>query len=237
MVRVRMLGQLLLLAMLARGADAAEPATGWYIGASGGAAKHDVSKGGAQDSIVVGFDFGGFGGGILNVPRTTLETDEDSTGWRGLAGYRFSRYLAAELEYLDFGTSNIHETFVVDPGGILFPSPLTIENDFATDVSGPAVSALGLLPLGERFDLFLRVGVLFADAKVKTGHGELSISTLPDTTTYADRVWIGGVGVDWNFAGRWSARLEYERSKEIEPNRDIAASHVELLSLGVLFKL
>jgi hypothetical protein len=28
-----------------------------------------------------------------------------------------------------------------------------------------------------------------------------------------------------------------ERSKNIEPNRDIAESHVELLPLGVLFKL
>jgi hypothetical protein len=32
-------------------------------------------------------------------------------------------------------------------------------------------------------------------------------------------------------------RLEYQRSKDIEPNLEIAESHVELLSLGVLFKL
>jgi hypothetical protein len=59
----------------------------------------------------------------------------------------------------------------------------------------------------------------------------------PDSVTYADRVLFGGVGVDWNFASRWSARLEYERSKDIEPNAEIADSHVELLSLGVLLKL
>jgi hypothetical protein len=223
--------------LLARGAAAAEPAMGWYLGASGGSAKHDVSKGGAQDSIAVGFDLGGLGGGIVSVPRTSLETDEDSTGWRGLAGYRFNRYLAAELEYLDFGTSNIHETFVVEDL-LPFPAPpLTIENDFTTDVSGPALSALGILPVGERFELLLRVGVLFADSKVRTGHGELAFSAFPDSATYGDRVLIGGVGVDWNFAGRWSARLEYERSKDIDANRDIAASHVELLSLGVLFRL
>jgi OmpA-OmpF porin, OOP family len=235
MVRVGKFGQLLLLALLARGAEAAEPATttGWYIGASGGAAKHDVSNGGAQDTILVGI--GGIGGGfIVTVPRTSLETDDDSTGWRGLAGYRFNRYLAAELEYLDFGTSHIHETYVVSDA-LPFPVPLTIEQDFSTDVSGPAVSALGKLPVGERFELFLRAGVLFADSKVRSG--QLQFPGNPSSVTYADRVLLGGVGVDWNFAGRWSARLEYQRSKNIEPNLEIAESHVELLSLGVLLRL
>jgi hypothetical protein len=50
-------------------------------------------------------------------------------------------------------------------------------------------------------------------------------------------VTFAGVGVDWNFARRWSARLEYQRSKDIEANLDIAAAHVELLSLDILYRL
>jgi OmpA-OmpF porin, OOP family len=231
MIRTGKVGQLLLLGLLACGAEAAEPvATGFYLGASAGAAKHDVGNGGARGTILVGI--GGFSGGIVQVARTGLETDEESTGWRGLAGYRFNRYLAAELEYLDFGSSEIHETYVIDDF-LPFPAaPLTIEQDFLTDVSGPAVSALGKLPIGERFELFLRAGVLFADSKVR-----MAQRFGPSSITYSDRVLIGGAGVDWNFAGRWSARLEYQRSKDIEPNLDIGESHVELLSLGVLFKL
>ena len=233
MSKVAMAGQGLLLALLASGAYAADttPATGFYLGASAGTATHDVSKGGAQDTILVGI--GGFGG-IFTVPRTSLTTDDESTGWRGLAGYRFTRYLAAEFEYLDFGTSEIHETYVVDTVVLGLP-PLTIERDFKTDVSGPAVSALGKLPVGEQFELFVRAGVLFADSKVRSG--ELRLPATPDSVTYSDRVLIGGLGVDWQFAGRWSARLEYQRSKDIEPNPEIAESHVELISLGVLFKL
>jgi hypothetical protein len=223
-----MLGQLLLLGMVTCGAQAAESAapTGWYFGASGGAAEHDVSNGGARSFIIVGGDFG-----AVTVQRTDLETDSDSTGWRGLAGYRFSLYVAAELEYLDFGTSEIHESYLVDLG-FPFPDNLVINQDFATDVSGPAVSALGKLPVGEHFEVFLRAGVLFADSKVR-----MAQRSIPSSITYSDRVLYGGLGVDWNFAGRWSARLEYQRSKDIEPNLDIAESHVELLSLGVLFKI
>jgi hypothetical protein len=230
MVRVGRVGQLLLLGLLAcGGAHAAEPTTGFYLGASAGAARHDVDNGGAQGQIVIGIaDLG-----ALVVSRSGLKTDSDSTGWRGLAGYRFTRYLAAELEYLDFGSSRIDESYVFDLPFFPFPSePITIHQRFETDVSGPAVSALGKLPLGERLELFLRAGMLFADSKVR-----MAQRSTPTSITYSDRVLIGGAGVDWNFAGRWSARLEYQRSKNIEPNLDIAESHVELLSLGVLFKL
>lgn len=238
MVRVGRVGQLLLLGMLAQGAQAAEPvaAQGWYLGAGGGAATHDVSKGGAQNSILVGIDAGFGDGFVASIPRASLVTDDSDTGWRGLAGYRFNRYFAAELEYLDFGSSEIHETYDVVFGFGPTPQLVEIRRDFKTDVSGPAVSALGKLPIGERFELFVRAGVLFADSKVRSG-GILQLPPAPDSVTYSDRVLIGGAGVDWNFAGRWSARLEYQRSKNIEPNLDIAESHVELLSLSVLFRL
>ena len=235
MIRMVVLGQLLLLGMVANGAQAAEQVTtGWYLGASAGTASHDVSKGGAQDTIVIIFGAGG-SGGVRAVPRTTLETDSDSTGWRGLAGYRFHRNFAAELEYLDFGSSRIHETFLVEEPGFPIPASITFENHFTTRVSGPAVSALGKLPVGGGFELFARAGVLFADSKVHSRGTAFVVSG--SSTTYADRVLVGGVGVDWNFAGRWSARLEYERSKDIERNNSIAESQVELLSLGVLIRL
>ncbi|HKS54645.1 MAG TPA: outer membrane beta-barrel protein [Steroidobacteraceae bacterium] len=235
MKRIGVLGQLLLLGMFAHGAQAAEQVTtGWYLGASAGGATHDVSKGGAQDTIVLIFGVGN-SGGVLNLPRTTLDTDSDSTGWRGLAGYRFHRNFAVELEYLDFGSSRIDETYVLEDSGFFPPGPFTFERHFTTDVSGPAVSALGKLPVGAGFELFVRAGVLFADSKIR-GSGNTFVSS-GSSATYADRVLFGGAGVDWNFAGRWSARLEYERSKDIERNDLLAESHVELLSLGVLFRL
>jgi hypothetical protein len=234
MRRIGMLGQLLLLGMFAQGAQAADQVTtGWYLGASGGPATHDVSKGGAQDTIVIIFGFGN-SGGLRIVPRTTLDTDSDSSGWRGLAGYRFHRNFAAELEYLDFGSSRIHESYFIDDSGSPIPGSFTANRDFTTDVSGPGVSGLGKLPVGAQLELFLRAGVLFADSKVRAEGFTVAQGR---SVNYSDRVLFGGVGVDWNFAGRWSARLEYERSKDIERNPDIAESHVELLSLGVLFRL
>ncbi len=194
----------LLLALLAVGAHAAEPTftPGFYLGTSVGGATHDVDNGGAQDSILIGF--GGIGeGGIVTVFRSGLETDDDSTGWRGLAGYRFNRYFAVELEYLDFGTSHIHESYLIDVG-FPFPDGFTIDKDFDTDVSGPALSALGKLPLGEKFELFLRAGVLFADSKVRSGPPMLQI---PPGPGYGHLL---GPGAD----RRHRRRLEFRRALE-----------------------
>ena len=211
---------LALLLAVAHAAGAAEP--GFYVGAGIGASKHDVDKGGARGEILI-IDFFG----VRPVPRTSLDTDGDSTGWSGVLGYRINQYLAAELEYLDFGTSKIHETYVIESP---FGQTFTIDQRFSADVSGPALSARGILPVGSQFELYARAGLLFAESKVR-------MEQRPESPTYADRVLFAGVGADWNFAARWSARLEYRRSKDIEHNLDIAESHVELLSLGVIFKL
>jgi OmpA-OmpF porin, OOP family len=210
---------LALLLFAAHAASAAEP--GFYIGAGVGAAKHDVDSGGANGSILV--FFGPF---LRVVPRASLETDSDSTGWNAVLGYRVNRYFAAELEYLDCGTSKVRETYLIE---FPFGGSTLIEQQFSTDVSGPAVSALGVLPLGPQFELFVRAGLLFTDLNVK-------MEQRSESPTYADRVAFGGVGVDWNFHDQWGARLEYRRSKDIEQNIDLAETHVELLSLAVLYR-
>lgn len=87
-----------------------------------------------------------------------------------------------------------------------------------------------MLPLGDRFNLFLRRGVLFADLKV-------TVHEYRKTDTYGDEVFFGGVGADWRFSDRWGTRLEYQRSAELDANFDIAESRVELFSLSVLYRL
>jgi opacity protein-like surface antigen len=211
---------LMLLVAGAHAASAAEP--GFYVGAGIGASRHDVDQGGARGEIFI-IDFFG----VRSVPRTSLDTDSDGTGWNGTLGYRVNQHLAAEVEYLDFGTSKIHETYLIESP---FGSTFTIDQRFSTDVSGLALSGRAILPVGEQFELYARAGVLFADSKVR-------MEQRTETPTYADRVLFAGLGADWNFSPRWSTRLEYRRSKDIEHNLDIAKSHVELLSLSVLYSL
>ena len=213
----------LILLTCAQGALGAEH--GFYVGAGIGASEHDLSDGGAQSSILVSFG-GPFGGGVMSVPRASLQADGDGTGWKGVLGYRFHRYLAAEVEYLNLGGGELRETFDLP---LPFGGQTTIERTYSSDVSGPALSAAALLPLGSRFEVIVRAGVLFADTDVTFEEFNGS------TTTYGDQVFIGGIGLVWNIDERWSARVEYQQSDDFDANRDLATSHVELAGASVVY--
>jgi hypothetical protein len=154
---------------------------------------------------------------IALVP-TSVEIDEIDAGFSATVGYRINRYLAAELTYSDFG-----EYQRIDRFG-------TFATRYELGVSGPSVSVLGELPLGEQWELFLRGGVLFADQEVSTG------VSLPIERDYSDEVVIAGVGVQWSFAPRWAARLEYQRTDDLKYD-NTGESSIDQASLGVLFKL
>jgi hypothetical protein len=214
----------MLAAMPALGSEGESYKSGFYVGAGLGIAKHDVSKGSADAQIVVGIG----GWGSFTVERDSIETDEESTGWRGLLGYRINRYVAAELEYLDFGTGEARETYVFELP--FSDEPETLDRLTMADVNGPGVSLRGIVPVGQRVELFVRGGMLFADMKVRAENSFQSFD-------FADRVLYGGLGADWNINPKWSARLEYQRSKDLDKNLVLDESHVELLSLNILYRL
>ena len=149
-----------LLAMPAFGAD-----NGIYLGASVG-----------QSGVKFEDSFGG----------ENFEFDADSTGFKGILGWRFLDWLAVEANYVDLGTGDDRV------GG----------TKIETDINGISLSAVGFLPIGP-VDLFARVGAI--DWKVDFEAPELGFDASDDGTdlTY-------GVGAQFRV---WSLglRAEYER--------------------------
>lgn len=122
--------------------------------------------------------------------------DGSDTGFKVFGGYQFMKYLAAELEYVDGGT--------VDLG------PLDI------DVSGFNLSGVGILPLGEKFNLFAKLGMIFWDASARgKGGGDDSGE---------DFSW--GIGGGYSFTDHFGVRVEYQ-GFEIEDS-----DTVDMISLG-----
>ena len=80
-----------------------------------------------------------------------FDVDADSTAYRITAGWRFSDYLAVEGGYHNFG--DFEQTF--DIAGT--PTDVSLKAD------GFTLGGVGSIPLGERFDLFGRVGAFFWD--------------------------------------------------------------------------
>lgn len=142
-----------IIALIAASAFAISPAmakdNGFYVGA------------GIGDFSV---DVGGF--------------DGSDTGFKVFGGYKFMKYVAAELEYIDGGT--------VEDGGL------------ELDVSGFNLSGVGILPIGEKFGLFAKLGMIFWDAKAR-GFGDDSGE---------DFSW--GIGAGYSFTDQFGMQLEYQ---------------------------
>jgi hypothetical protein len=150
-----------------------------------------------------------------------VEVDEVDAGFSVTAGYRINRYLAAELSYTDFGEYESIERYSI--------SALDVRYQFG--VSGPSVSVLGSLPLGEQWELYLRGGVLFAEQEVS-----LKLASSLGERDFSDEVVMAGAGVQWSFAPRWAARLEYQSTDDLKYDNN-GESSIDQASLSVVFKL
>jgi opacity protein-like surface antigen len=201
--------------------------TGFYLGASVGQPEHEFSK---SKGMIIGIS-SPFGGGVFTVHPDDISVDNDDVSWKGTIGYRINRYVAAELSYADFGDGEVTERYTFDEPPVPF-FPREITREYTANVSGPLVSVMGILPVGSQFEAFVRAGMLFADHNIKQDFQSGS-----DSHTFGSEVWVGGAGVGWRFASRWSARLEYLRTDTIDENLIVGSSEVDDFSLSVVFDL
>jgi hypothetical protein len=172
---------------------------------------------------------------IISVPLPVqhLSSDDVDSGYSAGVGYRINRYLAAEVAYAHFG-----ELYVEEQYG-------SVHLDYGARVRGPTVSVLGSLPLGEQWELFVRGGMLFAETRVSHFAYFRSTSRPRPDREYSDEAFFGGAGVQWKFAPRVAARLEYQRTQELKYDNaessggifDVLDEHensMNVLSLGIV---
>lgn len=167
--------------------------------------------------------------------------DETDVGWNFSLGYRVNKYLAAEIAYVDSGEASLVEHY--RPGATLSPIPTQIteiNRSYTVTSRGPALSVLGTLPLSSQWEVFLRGGVLFAKQEVESSTrtvGGSAITPTPIDRDFSDEVVTVGAGVQWAFLPRWTARLEYQRTDDLQANEIMGKSRIDQASLSVLFGL
>lgn len=199
---------------------------GFYIGASAGYSEYDVEK---SDGFLIGIVGAGLGGFGVQVYPDEQDVDDGELGYGATLGYRVNSWLAAEVGYTMFGDAEVSETYDTNfPSVPTFPPQIT--RTHTSEIRGPAMSLLVMLPLGQ-FDLFARAGVLFADHTI-----DLGPRSSPREQTFGDEVILGGVGVDWSFSTRWAARLEYQRTGALSKTFTSGEVELEHAAASVLFR-
>ena len=110
--------------------------------------------------------------------------DQDAD--RIFAGWRFNRFAAFEVDYTDFGRSNVA------------PNTLGIQ----AESDGLTPSIVGTLPVGP-IELFARAGMMFYNVEVHDDTDNLLDDSGSDP--------VYGVGIGFTFAEHLNLRAEYER--------------------------
>lgn len=242
----------------------AEEYKGFYFGVWGGSGSIDMASKRALDAAFVA----GLGGELddaafidLNGTATDLSDDvlyefalagvgrsalDDSVSvWGVQLGYRFNKYFATEVGYAKLGEASYRLPMGVNVTATHLESGLSIGDSFDAEraavftSSGPTVSALGMFPIGQRFDLHLRGGIYLADTRltnrirdVETDFANIS----HDRVDASETELFAGLGGAWNINENFTLRVEYQKYLDVGDDQKTGESDIDVFNLSVLFK-
>ena len=207
-----------LVAPPAYAADVSE--SGFYLGANAGVSRADTRKNDFDQVLVDTFDFFG-------VPFSdgTSSLDDRDTTYEFTVGYRVDSWLAVEAMYLDLGDVKYQAD------GLISGSPASLGVD--VERAGLGLSALVIVPL-DKVDLFARAGVFYADSDF-TASGSFDGESESVSRSDSTEEFFWGLGGTYQFADRWSARLEYRTFDKVGDSSSPIVADVNTLTLGIVY--
>jgi len=139
----------------------------------------DVDKG-----LYIG---GGLGQSGISDSEGSFDFSGDDSGWKAILGWRIFKFFAVEANWVDFGT----------------PSDTISGIDVDVTADGLDLSAMGILPLGGHFELFVKGGYMAWDASIDSDDPTL------DASDDGEDIFYGG-GAAFRLGKSFQIRVEYE---------------------------
>jgi hypothetical protein len=203
-------------------AGAAQP--GIYAGVSYAAVEKSADRAVFVNESVTVYQAFGF------QPVTTAASfdDQDST-YGFVVGYRLTQHLAFEGGYMDLGEVTYRDR---SDGVFDNTSPESWQQNVASSTSGIALSALGILPLSYRWELYARGGVLLSNSTesifISDGIGSRKLRA---SKSGADL--LAGVGASFSIVDIYNLRLEFNRVLDAGDDATLDEADVDMLTLNV----
>jgi OmpA-OmpF porin, OOP family len=220
--------------ILAKANVAAAETGGLYFGLTGGSTSFDLGGSKQDFDETMGLPIAGaFLASGLDVLDYESSLDDTDMGFGLQIGYRFNSYVAAEVGYVDLGEGLYEANMTVTDGFEVAP----VEVSARVKSSGPTAAVLGMLPLGERFDVHAKAGLLFADTRLRSRVRDVSFAenVLHDESRASEAERFFGVGGTWNINDSYSVRFEYQRYLDLGSD-DTGEGDVDLVGLSVVFR-
>ena len=189
----------------------ADNAPGWYVGGNVGRTYTDFDNARLTNSLA--------GQGFR---VTSNSEDKHDTGYKLFGGYQLHRNFAIEGGYFDLGKVNY--------GVTTFPA-----GSFAgeTKVRGLNLDLVGILPIGDRFSVFGRVGAAYAQSRSSFARtGNIALGNF-DSRNNDTNVKVG-LGAEYAFTPALSVRGEIERYRVSDPVRN--KGYIDMASVGLVYR-
>jgi opacity protein-like surface antigen len=163
----------------------------------------------------------------------SVSTKKEDLGYQAAFGYRFNRYFAAELALAQYGELASVAKGDIDQGTGVIPASIK----YAFTAGGPVFSAIGILPLGEKAEIYGRAGYLFASSERELsarvgGENGGGQSAKGDSQNL-----VLGLGFAWHFGQIYSVRAEYQKIDDVgQKNRTGKTEDLNVIGLGLVVR-
>jgi opacity protein-like surface antigen len=197
---------------------------GPYGGVLVGAARYTGDQSGVEGDLL---DF------LNGAQNVSVETEESDIGYQAAFGFRFHRYIAAELALAQFGDlSSTGRADINNGAGGTVPETLKL----TFSVGGPVISAVGILPLNEKFEFYGRVGVLFASSDREITQ-RVDGETIGFGSSKGDSTeMVLGLGASWNINQMYSIRAEFQKIDGIGDPNKTGNEDLQVAALGLIIR-
>ena len=166
-------------------------------------------------------------------PTGTSDLNDMDSIWGAQIGYRFNRWVAAEVGYVDLGKAHYEANLVSNFGA--GNEAYGVRGRFLS--SGPTVAVLGILPIKDLFDFYARGGIYFADTRFRVAFD--FVGTIDDQSVEnkaGTQELFGGVGFAWNINQDWAVRAEATYFLDVGDDDRTGESSITMLGLGIVFR-
>jgi OOP family OmpA-OmpF porin len=187
--------------------------TGWYAGLTIGASDANMNA----DVVAV-----------TGATSTNFVTDQRDPGVKVLAGYRFNRYFAMEGGFAWLGEFQATNQVTAPTTGAL---------NADIRVIGLFVDAVGMLPIGERFAAFAKVGAVGSETRTfRSTSGTVTPAPGSNTNASTDEANVKfGLGFQYDLGKAATLRVEWERILDVG-NANTGEFDLSVYSVGLLFR-
>ena len=112
--------------------------------------------------------------------------------------------------------------------------PASVSLTFAA--GGPMISAIGILPIGDKFELFGRVGYLFTSSERElTSRVDGESGTFGSAKGDSQDV-VYGVGLAWNINQVYAIRFEFQQLDQLGQENRTGAEDVTVIGAGLIVR-